>query len=101
MASDVRETLVADGDLYAFVRDNGDDEPLVVVVNRGDEPAAPVLDLGDRGAWAGEFVDVLSGDVFAITGSPAPIAAPARSIGRSCPPPPPAPPTLVLVTSKP
>ncbi|MEZ4379848.1 MAG: alpha-amylase family glycosyl hydrolase [Nannocystaceae bacterium] len=79
MASDVRRTLVADGDLYAFTRDDGVDAPLVVVINRGDAPASPVIDLG-ASAWAGEFVDVLSGERLALGEGPTPVAAPARSI---------------------
>lgn len=65
LAGGGRETLLAEGDLYVFVRDRDDLEPAIVLVNRGDASAMPTLDLGDR---SGTFVDVVSGEPLVLPG---------------------------------
>ncbi len=60
-----RETLLAEGDLYAFVRGGDDPDPAIILVNRGDAAATPTIDLGDR---SGAFVDVVSGETMVLSG---------------------------------
>ena len=86
-----RETLLAEGDLYAFVRARDDLEPAIVLVNRGDASAMPTLDLGDR---SGTFVDVVSGESVLLPGGVTTVEIGPRTIralipaGSTCAPAP-------------
>ncbi|MCL2822395.1 MAG: alpha-amylase family glycosyl hydrolase [Polyangiaceae bacterium] len=65
------ETLRADKDTYAFVRDVGDGQPVVVVMSKASEPKTITFSSGE--IPAGTYWDLLSGDEFRMeeTGSAA------------------------------
>jgi glycosidase len=76
-----RETVVADDDVLAYLRDAGDGAPALVVINRGDElsRAFPVPD-GALANDAGTMVDVLSGTSVAVAyGATEELVVPART----------------------
>ncbi|MCB9702261.1 MAG: hypothetical protein H6711_10220 [Myxococcales bacterium] len=77
-ASPTRATLLASGELLAFRRgDPEDPAPLLVVINAGDEAAAPSLPLA---AFGDALVDVVSGERFTPSGGDEPLATPPRTI---------------------
>ncbi|HFE45013.1 MAG TPA: hypothetical protein ENJ18_05890 [Nannocystis exedens] len=63
----VRRVLVASGDLYVFVRDRGDGQPVLVAMNRGDTVAIASFDLDTEPS---DFVDVLGGELLELGGGP-------------------------------
>ncbi len=61
----VRRVLVASADLYVFVRDRGDGQPVLVAINRGDTAAIASFDLDSEPT---EFVDVIDGEHLELGG---------------------------------
>ena len=66
-----RQTLVADDDVYAFLRDASDGAPAVVVLNRSATRSDVVIELPEalQMTGDGQLVDALSGSTASLDGS--------------------------------
>ncbi len=62
-----QQTLQADKDTYAFVRDAGDGRPVLVALSKAS--TAKTFTLSGAGLPAGSYVDVLSGEQISVGGA--------------------------------
>lgn len=58
--------VLAQGNIYAYLRSDGEDR-LLVVLNNGDNPATAMLPVGDFGISDGTKLDILLGDAGAMS----------------------------------